>query len=242
MTFTFDPPLIRGRLKKRYKRFLADIQLETGEVVTAHCPNSGSMKDIKEEGLSVWVQHNPDSKNKLKYRWELVEADNTLIVANTMMANKVVEQALESRLIKEVGTYTSFRREVKYGTNSRIDFCLDYGGERKGYVEVKSVHMKRGELAVFPDSVTTRGTKHLEELIEVVEQGYEAFVCFLVQRSDCLNFQPATSIDPSFSSTLKKAIERGVHVFSYCTQVTPEGIEFSQKIPILKPELWKELG
>lgn len=233
MRMIFDPPLITATLMKRYKRFLIDAQLETGEIITAHCANSGSMLGINQPGLKIWLQPLLKTQNKLPYRLELVEVDNTLVCANTMNPNKIVERALFQKKLPMLGDYTSFKREVKYGANSRIDFLLEYPDQTKGYVEVKSVHLKHHHTAMFPDSVTARGTKHLEELMQVSLSGHKAFVVFIIQRHDCQNFSAASHIDPIFSQTLSKAAQTGVKLFAFHQYITQTSLEISTELPIL---------
>ena len=177
----FPDPLLKGTLQKRYKRFLSDVTLATGEEVIAHCANSGSMMGLKEPGLEVWLSpaRNPD--RKLKYTWELVRIGDGLVGINTMLPNRIVEEAVGSGHITELTGYSNVRREVKYGKNSRIDLFLQEDGRPDCYVEVKSVTLRREEAAEFPDAVTARGTKHLGELSDMVANGGRAVMLYLVQ-------------------------------------------------------------
>ena len=183
----FTAPLISGRLVKRYKRFLADVVLdEDGSEITAHCANPGSMLGLKEPGSRVWLSKSDNPKRKLKYSWEILEADGALVGINTAHPNKLVEEALRAGRIPQLADFHSLRREVKYGRNSRVDILLEDAAGGRLYVEVKNVHlMRQPGFAEFPDSVTARGAKHLAELADMVEEGHRAAMVFLVQRPDC---------------------------------------------------------
>lgn len=226
----FQEPLLEGILIKRYKRFMADILLDSGEEITAHCPNSGAMLDIKEPGLRVWVSRADNPNRKLKYTWELVKADNTLIGANTSHPNNLVEEAIRNGIIKELQGYANLRREVKYGKNSRIDILL--GDPGVCYVEVKNVHLKRGNTAAFPDSVTARGAKHMEELGDMVEAGHRAVLIYVIQRDDCDEFQVAGDIDPAYDAACKRAFERGVEAYAYACDMQLNSIRITNPLPL----------
>lgn len=232
----FEHKLIRGTLLQRYKRFLADVKLENGEIITAHCANSGSMMGLKEEGSPVWLSPATNPKAKLDYRWELVEADGTLVGINTFLPNAIAEEAILRGAIKELQGYKNLRREVKYGTNSRIDILLSDSstGSPDCYVEVKSVTLSREQtIAEFPDSVTARGTKHLQELSQMVTEGYRAVMLYLVQREDCSSFRIASDIDPAYGDALQKAHINGVEAFCYGCKITPEQIILKNAVPIM---------
>ena len=221
----FHAPLIEGRLVKRYKRFMADIILSDGTQITAHCANSGSMLGLKETGSRVWVSHHDDPKRKLKYTWQLVEADGALVGINTQHPNTLVTEGIENGTISALSGYSSLRREVKYGKNSRIDILLEDDTRPKCYVEVKNVHLMRSVgLAEFPDSVTARGAKHLIELGDMVEQGYRAVMVYLVQRSDCNHFKVAADIDFKYAAALQQARVRGVEAVVYDCHITHQEI------------------
>ncbi len=226
-----DSELIEGSLIKRYKRFLADVKLENGEIVTAHCPNTGSMKGYKEEGLRVWLSKNNNPKRKLAYTWEMVEdSSGELIFVYAAKANTLVKEAIEVGKIKELQSYEKIRTEVKYGSqNSRIDLLLEKDNE-KCYVEVKSVTMKEGDILMFPDSVSTRGQKHLQELMEVKERGDRAVLFFAVLREGGNGFLPAKEIDPVYAQLLQEAREKGVEVLIY--QVCFKELEISLETKI----------
>ena len=237
----FPSPLLPGILIKRYKRFLADIRLETGEEITAHCANSGSMLGLKDEGSPVYVTKVPeDAKRKLRYDWHIIEdihSKNTLqnewVGINTSWPNHLVEEALVNKHIPELTAYLNFKREVKYGLqNSRIDFYLSGGKLSPCYLEIKNVTLKVGDAAQFPDAVTARGKKHLEELIHVVEQGFRAVVLYVVQRQDCTHFKAAAHIDPAYAATAQQAKEKGVEFLCYNCDITKEGIAINRPLPL----------
>lgn len=223
----FSAPLVSGRLVKRYKRFLADVILdEDGSEITAHCANPGSMLGLKQPGSRVWLSLSDNPSRKLKYSWEVMEADGALVGINTAHPNKLVEEALEAGRIPELSGYASLRREVKYGKNSRIDILLEAEDGGLIYVEVKNVHlMREAGLAEFPDSVTARGAKHLGELSEMVAQGHRAVMVFLVQRPDCSRLSLAADIDPAYAAAFAAAKEAGVEVYAIGCSVTLDGIE-----------------
>jgi len=229
----FPNPLIPGKLIKRYKRFLADVELENGEVVTAHCANSGSMLECKEPGSEVWLSPATNPNRKLKFTWELIKVGNGLVGINTSHPNGLVEQAVKDGTIKELSGYASVRREVKYGKNSRIDLLLEDEGRPKCYVEVKNVTLKRGNSpAEFPDAVTSRGAKHLAELSDMVAEGHRAVMVYLVQREDCDSFTVAEDIDPAYGAALRDALKKGVETLCYTCKLTPEAITVSAPINI----------
>lgn len=229
----FETPLVRATLLKRYKRFLADVQLEDGSVVTAHCPNPGSMMGMKDEGAVVWLEPNDDPKRKLSYSWKLIEVGTGLVVVDTGLANKVVAEALSAGQVPDLAAYSDVRAEVKYGENSRIDFLLTGAGLPDCYVEVKSVTLSRSVgLAEFPDSVTARGAKHLGELSNMVKVGHRAVMLYLVQRSDCNRFGLASGIDPKYATMAEDARAVGVEMLCFATEPSPQGVYFMEKLPI----------
>ena len=235
----FKSPLLKGTLVKRYKRFFADIILESGETVTAHCANSGSMLAVKPEGAPVWISPANNPKRKLQYTWEIVEVEGHNVGINTAHPNLIVSEAIEAGRIPELSGYDSLRREVKYGKNSRIDALLEAEGQPACYVEVKNVTMKR-ELtpsgnAEFPDSVTARGAKHLVELADMIAEGHRAVMFYLVQRGDCAAFSVAGDIDPEYEAGLITAMKSGVEVVCYQCEVTPWEISISAPLPMDLP-------
>ncbi len=231
----FPDPLIKGRLIKRYKRFLTDVELEDGSVVVAHCANSGSMESVKEPGSEVWLSpaRNPD--RKLKFTWELVRVGKTLVGINTSLPNMIVSEAIAAGKVDELKGYASLRREVKYGKNSRIDILLESDDKPKCYVEVKNTTMRRdlkAGPAEFPDAVTSRGAKHLVELSDMVKEGHRAVMFYLVQREDTKSFTVADDIDPTYAKELKKAMKAGVEVVCYACTMSNKEIKVSKKLPL----------
>lgn len=228
----FNDPLTRGTLIKRYKRFLADVELESGEIVTAHCANSGSMRGCAEAGWAVWLSPNTNPKAKLDWRWEMVDCGTSLIGINTSRPNHIVEAAILDGTIQELAGYETLKREQKYGKASRIDILLSDATKGLCYVEVKSVTLKVGDQAQFPDAVTVRGTKHLRELMDMVSEGHRAVMVYLVQRSDCSSFAPARDIDPVYSATLIEAANSGVEILCYQCDLSENGIKVKGTLPI----------
>ncbi len=228
----FSSALLPAKFVSRYKRFFCDAELPNGKVVTAHCPNPGSMRFLLVEGAPIWISYNDNPRRKLRYSWELVQVEDTLVGINTSRANAVVDEALGRGAISQLADYGDVKREVPYGKASRVDFLLREAGLPPCYLEVKSVTMSReAGLAEFPDSVTARGLKHLEELSDVVRQGARAVLLFLVQRSDALRVSTAADIDPAYAEGLEKARQSGVEILCYRCNVMLESIELDKEIP-----------
>lgn len=228
----FDSPLIRATLVRRYKRFLADVILESGEEVTTHLANSGAMLGTATPGMEVWLSPASNPDRKLKWNWELVRADGHLVGVNTAHPNRIVAEAVAEGLIPELTGYDTIRREVKYGRNSRIDLLLEGQDRPKCWVEVKNVHLKRGDWAEFPDAVTLRGTKHLGELRDMVAQGDRSVMVYLVQREDCKGFRPAADIDPTYAEALAQAMRDGVEAICYICRVSLDGLTIGEALPL----------
>lgn len=232
-----SPPLIKARLIKRYKRFLADIIFPDGSESVAHCANTGSMLGLCEPGSTIYVSPNTNPKAKLDYRWELIDVGSSLVGINTSRANAIVEQAIIAGRIPELKGYCTLKREVKYGVNSRIDILLSDPDQSNQpplcYVEVKSVTLADGRSARFPDAVTTRGKKHLLELMEMVKGGHRAAMLFLIQRSDCTSFSPAENIDPDYAQTLRLAAKRGVEILAYDCALSSFEIKVRNRVAII---------
>lgn len=227
------PPLIPGRLIKRYKRFLADIELTDGSMVTAHCPNSGSMLGCNLPGSRVMLSRSTNPDRKLPYTWELVQIGDYWIGLNTMLPNRLAEEAILGGTIKELQGYERLRREVSYGSErSRIDILLE-GAQGRCYVEVKNVTLVESGLALFPDAVTERGQKHLRELMEVVRNGYRGVILFTVQRGDGSAVSPADRIDAAYGKLLREAARSGVEVLAYRASVQPEEIRLIEAVPVV---------
>jgi sugar fermentation stimulation protein A len=235
----FPDPLIRGRFIKRYKRFLTDVELQNGKVVVAHCANSGSMLSVNDPGAEVWISPAKNPDRKLRYTWEIIRIGQTLVGVNTSHHNTIGADAVAKGKIPELKGYDTIKREVKYGNNSRIDLLLkrnDPNNDINCYVEIKSVTMKRDRSrnapVEFPDAVTTRGTKHLVELSNMVKEGHRAVMLYLVQRTDSPAFSIAGDIDPNYERGLAKAIEAGVEVLCYACRVTRQGINIEKPVPL----------
>lgn len=225
----FESKLIRGTLIRRYQRFLADVRLDSGEVVTAHCTNTGSLMGCKEPGSAVYVSRSANGNRKLAYTWELIRSRRAWVGINTLHPNRLVAEAIGCGLIQELAGYPSLRREVKVSARSRLDFCLE-GSDGRCFVEVKNVTLVIGRAAAFPDAVSARATKHLQELMRLRRQGHNAAVVFVIQRGDCEYFRPADEIDPEYGRWLRRAAKAGVQVLPYVAKVTPKEIVLTQRI------------
>lgn len=225
----FEKELVHGRLIKRYKRFLADVELDTGEIIVAHCTNSGSMKSCLENGAEVYLTPVDDPKRKTKFTWEMIKINGDWVGINTGNPNKLAYEALLYGEIPGLDEYTTVKREVKFG-DSRFDVYAENETE-KCFVEVKNVSMKENEYALFPDAVTTRGQKHLKTLMDVKRQGMRAVMLYIIQRSDVQLFAPAKEIDPVYADLLKQAHRAGVEIFPMQAKVTPSEITWSKKLP-----------
>jgi sugar fermentation stimulation protein A len=225
----FTAKLIRGTLVQRYKRFLADVRLPSGEIVTAHCTNTGSMLGCKEPGSVVYLSLSPNKGRKLAYTWKMIQIKRTWIGINTLHPNRLVAEAIEAGAIPELRGYDVIRREIKVSAHSRLDLCLE-GRSGCCYVEVKNVTASFNSAAVFPDAVSERATKHLKELIRLKRKGYRAAIVFVVQRGDCDHFRPADEIDPEYGRWLRRAVKAGVEALPYLAKVTPRGIVLSGRL------------
>jgi sugar fermentation stimulation protein A len=225
-------PLYPGILVRRYQRFLADVRLENGETVTAHCPNSGSMKGCAATGSKVFLSLSDNPGRKYPFTWELVFADGVWVGINTGRPNRIVHEAISQARIPELAGYPGIRTEVRYGTDSRIDLLLS-GPAGACYVEVKNVTLADGEKALFPDAVTVRGQKHLRELIEVVRIGCRGVIFFVVQREDVCSLSPAETIDPEYGRLLRLAVQNGVEALAYQAAVSPQEIFLTRRLPII---------
>tara|TARA_R110002072_G_scaffold534_8_gene4262 strand:- start:14692 stop:15390 length:699 start_codon:yes stop_codon:yes gene_type:complete len=225
----FESTLIKGKILKRYKRFLADIELENGEVIVAHTANTGSMTTCWEPGWNVLCSYHDNPKRKLKYSLEMTHNGNTWIGVNTSLPNKLAIEAIKNGVIKELDGYETIKPEAKIG-KSRIDILLKDGPTEKCYVEVKNVTLLgENKAALFPDSVSTRGQKHLLELTTLVNEGIRACMLYVIQREDVDHFSPADAIDPEYGKLLREAKEAGVEILAYQCEMSPS------KISLLKP-------
>jgi sugar fermentation stimulation protein A len=233
----FAEPLIAGRLVKRYKRFLADVVLDSGETITTTCPNTGSMMGLVAAGSRVWLSTSDSPTRKYKHTWELVEADfgagPVMVGINTNHPNKIVSDAIIDGKIKELKGYAELKREVKYGTNSRIDILLSDPKKSPCYVEIKNVHMMRHHpRAEFPDSVTERGAKHLDELARMVEAGNRAVMLYLIQMNSPTSFSFAADIDPAYVKAFDRAKAAGVEAIAYRCAISIQQIEIDKAVPV----------
>jgi sugar fermentation stimulation protein A len=235
----FDRPLVEGILKRRYKRFLADVELAAGEAITAHCPNTGSLMGCAEPGSKVWLSRSSKPGRKYPYTWELVQVGADVAVGiNTGLSNHLVREGIESGTIAELDGYGRIRREVRFGRErSRVDLLLEDHGQRPPcYLEVKNVTAAvSGGVALFPDAVSVRGSRHLRELMRVVESGARAALCFCVQRHDVGEVRPADEIDPEYGRVLRRAMDAGVEVLAYRARVSPREIRLEKPIPVVCP-------
>ena len=228
----FPQPLERGVLLQRYKRFFADVALDDGSTITAHCPNPGAMLGLNAPGLACWVSRSDNPKRKLAHTLELVEVGGGLVGINTMHPNRLVAEALAAGAIPELAGYDVVRPEVKYGPNSRVDFLLQGAGRPDCFVEVKNVHLLRGErLAEFPDCVSARALKHLGDLGREAADGARAVLLFVIQRMDCDAFEAAADIDPAYAAGLAHAAGAGVEVLCYGCDVSPNGVRLAKAVP-----------
>ena len=225
----FSSPLIKATLVKRYKRFLADVRLEKGSIITVHCPNPGSMLGLKDPGVGVWISKSDNPKRKLSHTLELIQLpkpNGALVGVNTNLPNKICEEAILSRKFSRFGEFDELRREVKYGQNSRIDLLLSSNDKpHDTYVEVKSVTMQRqARLHEFPDGITERGRKHLKELMDMVKAGHRAIMVYLIQRDDGDRFAFARDIDPLYAEIFDEAISQGVEAIAIGCKINTEEI------------------
>ena len=228
----FLQPLERGVLVSRYKRFFADVVLDDGREITAHCPNPGAMLGLNTPGLPAWISRSDNPKRKLAHTLELVEADGGLVGINTMHPNRLVAEALAADAIPELAGYATHRREVRYGANSRVDFLLEAPGRAACWLEVKNCHLRRtGLLAEFPDCVAARSLKHLRELTAKVEAGDRAVMLFVIQRTDCDAFAACHDLDPAYARGLTDAAAAGVEVLARACEITPQGVTLAGSVP-----------
>jgi sugar fermentation stimulation protein A len=227
----FDQNLLPGILVRRYKRFLADVQLQESRIITVHCPNSGSMLGCSKPGSPVMLSCSDNPRRKYSYTLELVQAGTVWVGVNTALTNRLVREALEKGVIKEFGKLDAISQEIKTSDNTRLDFLLEEKG-KKIFMEVKNCSLAEDRVAMFPDAVTTRGTKHLRELAMLKAQGHKAAVFFCVQRRDTDCFIPASHIDPLYAETLAKVAADGVMVLAYQADVSPREIRIASKLPV----------
>ena len=225
----FENKLISGVFIKRYKRFFVDVQIEN-KVITAHCPNTGSMKGLLKEGNKVWLSKSNNPDRKLKYTLQIIKDNKSKVGVNTHLTNKIVLDALKNNLIKEFDKNITIKPEVKFGDNTRFDFMIAKKNY-KAFIEVKNVTLSRKpKIAEFPDSVTSRGAKHIEELIKASKKGYEVYIAFIIQREDCSQLAIASDIDPEYSELLSKAVKKKLNILCYDCKFSSKGIKLNKKI------------
>jgi len=227
------PPLIPGILIRRYKRFLADVELIDGRRVVAHCPNSGKMTACCETGRTVYLSRQDSPKRKLKYTWELIQMEGSLVGVNTLTPNRIVASSAAAGAVPELVGYRRVVREVKVGNNSRIDLLLTGDGRRDCYVEVKNCTLVEKGRACFPDAVTVRGQKHLAELQQLAASGNRSVMFFLIQRTDAATFRPADHIDPDYGKKLRMAAGGGVEILVYDVRIDLRSIRLNRPIPFV---------
>ena len=230
----FTPPLVQGTLIKRYKRFLADVQLENDEILTVHCPNTGTMLSCSTPGSRVYLSRSDNPKRKYPYTLEMVRDNSTWVGVNTSRTNKLVTEAIEKGKISEFENFMTIKAEVKTSAHTRLDLQVSHGTSST-FIEIKNCSLAIDRCAMFPDAVTTRGAKHLHELIRLTTEGRNACIFFLVQRTDADRFAPASQIDSIYANTLKEAAKAGVMVLVYLAEVTPEGIDVIRPLPYSLP-------
>jgi len=225
------PELISGTLVRRYKRFLADITLNDGQTITAHCANTGSMTECSQPGSTVYVSYHNNPKRKLKYSWELIQMPTSLVGVNTAIPNKLVLHSIQQNLIQSLLGYEHIKAEKKLDSGSRLDIFLWNHDKDCCYIEVKNCTLVTDGVASFPDAVTTRGQKHLRELQQLQDEHTRCAMFFLIQRSDADVFRPADTIDPEYGRELRKAIKNGVEILIYDVDINLNGIRINKEIP-----------
>ncbi len=225
----FENKLISGEFIKRYKRFFVDVKVNN-KIITAHCPNTGSMQGLLKKGNRVWVTKSKNPNRKLKYTLQLIKTGNSKVVINTHLTNKIFFQGLKDNNIKKFDKNIDIKSEVKFGKNTRFDFLITKNNY-KAFVEVKNVTLSRKpRIAEFPDAVTSRGTKHISELIKAKKKGFDVFVAFIVQRDDCHKFQIANDIDPEYAKILSKAVKKKLKILCYDCKFSLKGIKLGKQI------------
>ena len=225
----FENKLIPGLLIKRYKRFFVDIKIKN-QVITAHCPNTGSMYGLLKKGNKVWISKSNNPNRKLKYTLEIIENDKSKVGVNTHSSNKIVHDALKNNLIDEFKNLLEIKPETKFGTNTRFDFLV-LKKKDKSFIEVKNVTLcRKKEIAEFPDAVTSRGLKHINELVKASKKNYKIYILYLIQRDDCKTFTIAKDIDPNYANALTKAVKKKLNILCYDCKFSSKGIKLSNKV------------
>ena len=227
----FNETLIAGQFIKRYKRFFVDVKIGNEKVV-AHCPNTGSMMGLLKKGNNVWISKSNNPKRKLKYTLQIIEDQKSKVGINTHLTNKIVFEALDKRTIKNFENLDKIQSEVKFGKNTRFDFLITEK-YKKTFIEVKNVTLCREKkIAEFPDAITSRGSKHIEELLEANKKGYKIYLFFVIQRNDCNKFKLAKDIDPEYCELLLKAVKKNLKILCYDCKFSPKGIELNREIQL----------
>ena len=225
----FKNKLIPGLLIKRYKRFFVDIKIKK-QIITAHCPNTGSMRGLLREGNKVWISKSDNKSRKLKYTLEIIEDGKSRVGVNTHSSNRIVHHALKNNLIDELKDFSEIKPETKFGTNTRFDFLV-LKKKYKAFIEVKNVTLSReSKIAEFPDAITARGLKHISELLKASKKNYDIFIIYLIQRDDCRLFTLAKDIDPAYAIALNKAVKKKLKILCYDCKFSPKGIKLNNKI------------
>ena len=225
----FENKLIPGQFIKRYKRFFVDVKIK-GKIITAHCPNTGSMCGLLKKGNKVWLTKSNNLNRKLKYTLQIIQDKKTKVGVNTHLTNKIVLEALQNNLIKNFNKEIEIKPEAKFGSNTRFDFLITKNN-MKAFIEVKNVTLSRKKgIAEFPDAITSRGLKHIKELIKASEKGYKIYILYLIQRNDCKSFKIADDIDPEYSDSLSKAVKKNLNILCFDCKFSPKGIKLNQKV------------
>ncbi len=225
----FNETLISGEFIKRYKRFFVDIKIKN-EIVTAHCPNTGSMMGLLKEGNNVWISKSSNPNRKLKYTLQIIEDQKSKVGINTHLTNKIILDALKNNLIKDFKNLDNIEQEVKFGENTRFDFLVTKK-TKKSFIEVKNVTLSRVKnLAEFPDAVTSRGLKHINQLLKANKKGYAVYLLYLIQRDDCNKFKLAKDIDPEYCELLEKAVKKNLNILCYDCKFLTKGIKLNRKV------------
>ena len=231
----FDNKLIPGLLIKRYKRFFADVRVNN-QILTVHCPNTGSMHGLLDEGNKVWISKSNNLKRKLKYTLEIIEVKKTKVGINTHSTNKIVHNALQNNLIKEFNDNVDIKPETKFGANTRFDFLVS-SKKYQSFIEVKNVTLSRKRnLAEFPDAETLRGLKHIRELVKASKKKFKVYILFVIQRNDCNAFTVAKDIDPNYANALSKAVKNNLKILCYDCKFSPKGIKLNRQIKFILNE------
>ena len=231
----FDNKLIPGLLIKRYKRFFAVVRVNN-QVLTVHCPNTGSMQGLLDQGNKVWISKSNNPKRKLKYTLEIIEVKKTKVGINTHSTNKIVHNALQNNLIKEFNNNMDIKPETKFGANTRFDFLVS-SKKYQSFIEVKNVTLSRKRnLAEFPDAETSRGLKHIGELIKASKKKFKVYILFVIQRNDCNSFSIAKDIDPNYANALSKAVKNNLKILCYDCKFSPKGIKLNRQIKFILNE------